>query len=28
MSYAICRMQKMKRHDVKGIQFHNQRERQ
>lgn len=27
MSFAICRMQKMKSHDLKGIQFHNQRER-
>lgn len=28
MSFAICRMQKMKVHDLKGIQFHNQRERE
>lgn len=28
MSFAICRMQKMKSHDLKGIQFHNQRERE
>ncbi|WP_201024470.1 plasmid recombination protein, partial [Sporosarcina koreensis] len=28
MSYAVCRMQKMKYHDLKGIQFHNQRERE
>ena len=28
MSYAICRMQKMKSHDLKGMQFHNQRERE
>jgi len=28
MSYAVCRMQKMKAHDLKGIQFHNQRERE
>lgn len=28
MSYAVCRMQKMKSHDLKGIQFHNQRERE
>ncbi|WP_198153624.1 MobV family relaxase [Thalassobacillus sp. C254] len=27
MSYAVCRMQKMKQHDLKGMQFHNQRER-
>lgn len=27
MSYAVVRMQKMKSHDLKGIQFHNQRER-
>ena len=27
MSYAVARMQKMKSHDLKGIQFHNQRER-
>ena len=26
MSYAVVRMQKMKSHDLKGIQFHNQRE--
>ncbi|WP_235588717.1 plasmid recombination protein, partial [Sporosarcina koreensis] len=24
----VCRMQKMKSHDLKGIQFHNQRERE
>ncbi|MGX0210411.1 hypothetical protein ACUXQR_002450 [Staphylococcus epidermidis] len=24
MSYAVARMQKMKSHDLKGIQFHNQ----
>lgn len=23
MSFAVCRMQKMKSHDLKGIQFHN-----
>ncbi|TCP18033.1 plasmid recombination enzyme [Scopulibacillus darangshiensis] len=28
MSYAICRMEKMKGHALKGIQFHNQRERE
>ncbi|WP_432356121.1 MobV family relaxase [Sporosarcina sp. A2] len=28
MSFAVCRMQKMKSHDLKGIQFHNQRERE
>uniref|UniRef100_UPI000AB0D16A plasmid recombination protein n=1 Tax=Sporosarcina koreensis TaxID=334735 RepID=UPI000AB0D16A len=28
MSYAVCRMQKMKSHDLKGIQFHNKRERE
>ncbi|MCY8235537.1 MobV family relaxase [Priestia endophytica] len=28
MSYAICRMEKMKSHDLKGMQFHNQRERE
>ncbi len=28
MSYAVVRMQKMKAHDLKGIQFHNQRERE
>lgn len=28
MSYAVCRMQKMKSHDLKGMQFHNQRERE
>lgn len=28
MSFAICRMQKFKAGDVKGIQFHNQRERE
>lgn len=28
MSFAICRMEKMKSHDLKGIQFHNQRERE
>ena len=27
LSYAVVRMQKMKSHDLKGIQFHNQRER-
>ncbi|QDF27074.1 MobV family relaxase [Bacillus thuringiensis] len=27
MSYAICRMQKFKMRDVKGIQIHNQREK-
>lgn len=27
MSFAVVRMQKMKSHDLKGIQFHNQRER-
>lgn len=27
MSYAVARMQKMKSADLKGIQFHNQRER-
>lgn len=27
MSYAVVRMQKMKSHDLKGMQFHNQRER-
>ena len=28
MSYAVARMQKMKSPDLKGIQFHNQRERE
>ncbi|WP_146913869.1 MobV family relaxase, partial [Halolactibacillus halophilus] len=28
MSYAVCRMEKMKSHDLKGMQFHNQRERE
>jgi hypothetical protein len=28
MSFAVCRMAKMKSHDLKGIQFHNQRERE
>src|SRR5699024_748456 len=28
MSYAVVRMQKMKSHDLKGVQFHNQRERE
>lgn len=28
MSFAICRMQKMKKTDLKGMQFHNQRERE
>lgn len=28
MSFAVCRMQKMKSFDLKGIQFHNQRERE
>ena len=28
MSFAVVRMQKMKLHDLKGIQFHNQRERE
>src|SRR5690606_2973412 len=28
LSYAVVRMQKMKAHDLKGIQFHNQRERE
>ena len=28
LSYAVVRMQKMKSHDLKGIQFHNQRERE
>ncbi|MGX1988551.1 plasmid recombination protein, partial [Bacillus subtilis] len=28
MSYAVVRMQKMKAHDLKGIQVHNQRERE
>jgi hypothetical protein len=28
MSFAICRMEKMKSHDLKGTQFHNQRERE
>lgn len=28
MSYAVCRMQKLKAFDLKGIQFHNQRERE
>lgn len=28
MSFAVCRMQKMKSHDLKGMQFHNQRERE
>src|SRR5690625_7482475 len=27
MSYAVVQKQKMKSHDLKGIQFHNQRER-
>ena len=27
LSYAVVRMAKMKSHDLKGIQFHNQRER-
>lgn len=27
VSYAVVRMQKMKSHDLKGMQFHNQRER-
>jgi hypothetical protein len=28
VSFAICRMEKMKSHDLKGMQFHNQRERE
>lgn len=28
VSYAVVRMAKMKSHDLKGIQFHNQRERE
>ncbi|MGD6228200.1 MobV family relaxase, partial [Xanthomonas citri pv. citri] len=28
MSFAVCRMDKMKAHALKGIQFHNQRERE
>lgn len=28
MSFAVCRMEKMKSHDLKGMQFHNQRERE
>src|SRR5699024_3261235 len=28
LSYAVVRMQKMKSHDLKGIQFHNQRDRE
>lgn len=28
MSFAVVRMAKMKSHDLKGIQFHNQRERE
>lgn len=28
MSYAICRMQKFKMRDIKGIQIHNQREKE
>jgi len=28
LSYAVVRMAKMKSHDLKGIQFHNQRERE
>ncbi|MGE6619996.1 plasmid recombination protein [Bacillus mycoides] len=28
MSFAICRMQKFKMRDVKGIQIHNQREKE
>lgn len=28
MSYAVVHMQKFKSHDLKGIQFHNQRERE
>src|SRR5699024_8580145 len=28
MSFAVVRMQKMKSYDLKGIQFHNQRERE
>src|SRR5699024_1479404 len=27
MSYAVCRMQKVKAAGLKGMQFHNQRER-
>src|SRR5699024_9921749 len=27
MSYAVCRMQKVKTAGLKGMQFHNQRER-
>lgn len=28
MSYAVTHMMKMKSHDLKGMQFHNQRERE
>src|SRR5699024_12406516 len=28
MSYAVCRMQKVKSAGLKGLQFHNQRERE
>lgn len=28
MSYAVCRMQNMKSYDLKGMQFHNQLERE
>src|SRR5699024_12521613 len=28
MSYAVVRMQKMKTHDLKRIQYHNQQERE
>ena len=28
MSFAVCRMEKMKSYDLKGMQFHNQRERE
>src|SRR5699024_4492821 len=28
MSYAVCRMQKVKSPGLKGMQFHNQRERE
>src|SRR5699024_3190696 len=28
MSYAVCRMQKVKSAGLKGMQFHNQRERE
>ncbi|MEK4614485.1 plasmid recombination protein [Bacillus sp. FSL K6-0067] len=28
MSYAIIRMQKYKQGDIKGLQFHHQRERE